>query len=91
VRAVPAARLPAHETAYCTTVHKAQGSEYARVAFVLPIEAGGILSRELIYTAVTRATTAVRIIGSRALLYAGVARKTQRNSGLADRIEVAAR
>ncbi|MFM7103267.1 MAG: exodeoxyribonuclease V subunit alpha, partial [Verrucomicrobiota bacterium] len=56
VRRVAAARLPAHQTAYALTVHKSQGSEYGRVLLVLPDRWSPVLTRELVYTGLTRAT-----------------------------------
>ena len=48
-------RLPEHETAYALTVHKSQGSEFDRVLLVLPDRESPVLSRELLYTGITRA------------------------------------
>jgi exodeoxyribonuclease V alpha subunit len=90
VRAVAASRLPPHETAYCITVHKAQGSEYARISFVLPEATHVLLTRELVYTAITRATTSVSIYGSRSVLKQAAARSVRRLSGLDDRLREAA-
>lgn len=71
---------------YAMTVHKSQGSEFHTVAVVLPTEDLPLLSRELLYTAVTRSKQSVVVIGAPALLQAGVARSTARRSGLADRL-----
>ncbi len=89
VRSVPVTRLPAHETAFCLTVHKCQGSEYAHVALVMPGETASIMTRELVYTAVTRARTAVEIFGSQAQFGAAVARTAQRGGGLSQRLREA--
>ena len=86
VRGVSPARLPAHDTAWAMTVHKSQGSEAEWVLLVLPDEAGPLLSRELLYTAVTRARRSVDIVGSEAVLAAAIARAARRASGLADRL-----
>lgn len=75
--------LPRHETAFAMTVHKGQGSEFKRVILVLPERDSDLLSRELLYTAVTRARETVEIWGRRELLVTAVARQTSRNSGLA--------
>ncbi len=48
-------RLPQHETAYAMTVHKSQGSEFAHTALVLPNVYSPVMTRELVYTAITRA------------------------------------
>jgi exodeoxyribonuclease V alpha subunit len=75
-------RLPPHETAFAMTVHKSQGSEFNEVLFVLPDRDYPLLSRELIYTALTRARSAVTVWGPKAVLAAGVRRRIQRTSGL---------
>ncbi|MBX3181918.1 MAG: exodeoxyribonuclease V subunit alpha [Polyangiaceae bacterium] len=84
VRSVLAARLPPHETAYAMTVHKSQGSEFERVLFVLPTQASPLLTRELLYTAVTRARRHVTVLGSRALFAESVKQRIQRASGLSE-------
>ena len=84
-RYVPLARLPAHETALAMTVHKSQGSEFDRVALVLPDDANSpILTRELIYTALTRARWQVSWFGDRKILRASLGRRVQRASGLGE-------
>ena len=74
------------ELAYAVTVHKAQGSEHERVALVLPNEAIPLLTREIVYTAMTRARRGVVIVGDPALLDVAIGRPLQRSSGLASRI-----
>jgi exodeoxyribonuclease V alpha subunit len=88
-RAISPAALPPHEGAFALTVHKAQGSEFGRVALVLGADTP-VLTRELLYTGVTRAREGVQVYGDPALLRAGVARPTQRWNGLADRLREAA-
>lgn len=88
-RAVSPAALPPHETAFALTVHKSQGSEFDEAALVLPATFGRVLTRELVYTAVTRARTRVQVIGSRRVLAQAIATRTQRDSGLAARIDEA--
>lgn len=85
-RAIPVGRLPPHETVFAMTVHKSQGSEVDRVALVLPPTPSPILTRELLYTAVTRARTHVDVFGSEAVLRHGVSREIARASGLTDRL-----
>lgn len=85
VRRLPAARLPAHETVFAMTVHKSQGSEFDRLALVMPPAASPILTRELVYTAVTRARRRVDIFGDEAVLRAAVRAQVSRTSGLAHR------
>ncbi|CAN5359823.1 exodeoxyribonuclease V subunit alpha [soil metagenome] len=85
-RSYPPGRLPACETAFAMTVHKSQGSEFDSVDIVLPEAGSRIASRELLYTAITRARSAVRIWASDTALAESIERRTERFSGLADRI-----
>ena len=84
VRRFAHARLPAHETAYAMTVHKSQGSEFDHVLFVLPVSDSPLLTRELIYTALTRARAIVELIWNEPVLSAAIARRRERASGLCD-------
>ena len=86
VRRFAPARLPTVETAWAMTVHKAQGSEFDHVLVVLPDEPVRNLTRELVYTAVTRARASVTIAGSADVLRTAVSRGTTRHSGLAERL-----
>jgi exodeoxyribonuclease V alpha subunit len=86
-RSIAPVRLPEHETAFAMTVHKSQGSEFDRVLIVLPHADSRVLTRELLYTAVTRAKKRVTLFASRAALAASVERRTQRRSGLVTRFE----
>jgi len=88
LRQVLAARLPEHETAYAMTVHKSQGSEFERVLIVLPDRDVPMLTRELLYTAITRARTGVEIWADEAVLSAAIARRVIRSSGLRDALWV---
>ncbi|AOK30143.1 MULTISPECIES: AAA family ATPase [Burkholderia] len=85
-RAVTPAALPPHETAFALTVHKSQGSEFDEAALILPASFNRVLSRELVYTAITRARSRVQVIGSRTVFAQAVATRTARDSGLAARI-----
>jgi exodeoxyribonuclease V alpha subunit len=89
-RWVSPAVLPAHDTAFALTVHKSQGSEFDGVACVLPATPSRGLSRELVYTAITRARSRVTIIGPRDVLEQAIATPTRRDSGLGARLERAA-
>ncbi len=82
VRTIPPERLPAHETAYAMTIHKSQGSEFERVLMLLPPVQSDLLTRELIYTGITRAKKSVEIWADEALFCASVQKKTARHSGL---------
>ena len=74
------------QIAYAITVHKAQGSEVDRAALLLPEADLPLLSRELIYTAATRARSSMIVVGRAPLLAQSVARPLARTSGLADRL-----
>jgi exodeoxyribonuclease V alpha subunit len=78
------ARLPQHEAAYAMTVHKSQGSEFDRVLFILPDRDAPVLSRELIYTGLTRARAQVELWWNEAVFVEAVTRRAERNSGLRD-------
>jgi len=79
--------LPAHETAWAITIHRSQGSEYDRVAVLLPPDAQHrILSRELVYTAVSRARAGATLWSSADSLRAAVAQPVMRRSGLGERL-----
>lgn len=76
------AQLPAHETAFALTIHKSQGSEYGEVAVILPDHGSPLLSRELVYTAVTRARTRVHLFGEETALVVAASQSVVRHSGL---------
>ncbi|MFZ0246112.1 MAG: exodeoxyribonuclease V subunit alpha [Candidatus Binatus sp.] len=77
------------ELGYAMTVHKAQGSEFDSIAIVLPEKPVAVLTRELIYTAVSRSRTSVVIVGDESTLNHAIASRVERFSGLADRIKLA--
>lgn len=77
------ARLPVVETAFATTVHKSQGSEHPVVVVVVPPVDSPLLTRELLYTAVTRAKRQVVLVGTEAAVRRAVASPSTRVSGLA--------
>jgi exodeoxyribonuclease V alpha subunit len=74
------------ELAWAITVHKSQGSEWDHVVIVLPDDDLPILTRELVYTALTRARSGAVVVGSPAVLDAAARRRAARHSGLADRV-----
>ncbi|MEJ2058632.1 MAG: exodeoxyribonuclease V subunit alpha, partial [Desulfofustis sp.] len=80
-------QLPGHETAWALTIHKSQGSEFDDVHVVLPQKDTPVLCRELLYTAITRARNCVRLVLSEEICRMTVSRKTDRHSGLADRLK----
>ncbi len=86
--AYPYSRLSAVlELAYALTVHKAQGSEYPYVALLLPHEVHPLVTRSLLYTALSRAKRSVLIAGSLQLLKEGWSRRENRNTSLAGRVK----
>jgi len=84
IREVSLARLPPHETVYAMSVHKSQGSELDRVCILLPEKPSRVLTRELLYTAITRARSHVEILAPRDVLRAAILTRTTRSSGLTD-------
>ena len=76
------ARLASVESLYAMTIHKAQGSQFAAVVVVLPEAASPLLTRELLYTAVTRAEKHLTVVGPEDSVRAAVARPIARASGL---------
>jgi exodeoxyribonuclease V alpha subunit len=75
------------ELAYATTVHKAQGSEFDSTAIVLPEKPIAILTRELIYTAVSRSKSSSAVLGAESILQGALDNPVERFSGLADQIK----
>ena len=86
IRRVPPARLPEYEPAFVMTVHKSQGSEFDNVLLILPDKESPVLTRELIYTGLTRARSRVEVWFQESVLRAAIARTIQRGSGLRDRL-----
>ncbi|MBS1197683.1 MAG: exodeoxyribonuclease alpha subunit [Proteobacteria bacterium] len=85
-RAILPVRLPEHESAFAMTVHKAQGSEFNEVFLLLPAEPNRVVTRELLYTGITRAAKQVTLVGSQQVLLSACANPTRRHSGLIDRM-----
>lgn len=79
-------RLPPHETAFAMTVHKSQGSEFQRVWLLLPFVDCAVLSREWVYTGITRAKEQVDIWSSELILRGAITREIRRTSGLSDQL-----
>ncbi|WP_148573239.1 exodeoxyribonuclease V subunit alpha [Nocardioides caldifontis] len=86
VKTLSTARLADVSTAHAMTVHRSQGSQFDEVTVLLPEPESRILTRELFYTAVTRARSAVRVVGSEESVRAAVERQAQRATGLARRL-----
>ena len=82
----PPARLSAIDTVYAMTVHKSQGSQFGTAAVLLPPPTSQVLTRELLYTAVTRARSRLILAGTEETIRAAVARPVARASGLGQRL-----
>ena len=85
-RSVSVRQLPQHDCAFALTVHKSQGSEFEDVLLVLPDETNRVLTRELVYTGITRARSHVTIQGGPDAFAEACARKVERSSGLGLRL-----
>jgi exodeoxyribonuclease V alpha subunit len=83
---VPLARLGAVRSMHAMTVHRSQGSQFSRITVLLPQASSPLGTRETVYTAVTRATSHVRVIGSAEALLAAVGRPAARATGLRERL-----
>jgi len=79
-------RLPAHEPAFALTVHKSQGSEFRDALLILPERDAPVLTRELLYTGITRVRATVDVWATEHILRQTIERKIERNSGLRDRL-----
>ncbi|MRS89507.1 exodeoxyribonuclease V subunit alpha [Enterobacteriaceae bacterium RIT714] len=75
-------RLPEHETAWAMTVHKSQGSEFDHAVLILPAQLSPVVTRELVYTAITRARSRLSLYADDRLLAQAVTTRTERRSGL---------
>ena len=84
VREIARSRLPQHKMGYASTIHRSQGSEFNKVAVILPPEDSKLLSRELLYVAVSRAKEKVFLVGSEDSLIAAVNRSEKQHSGVLD-------
>jgi exodeoxyribonuclease V alpha subunit len=84
LRWIHPARCPEHETAFAMTVHKSQGSEFERILLIFPDRPSPVLTRELLYTGITRAKKEVTLWAPESVLRRTLSRKTTRSSGLRD-------
>ena len=84
IRKFPPLRLPEHETVYAMTVHKSQGSEFDQVLLLLPDVSAPVLTRELIYTGITRVRERIEVWGKEDVFHTAVSRQIERKSGLRD-------
>lgn len=81
-------RLSEHETVYAMTIHKSQGSEFDQVLILLPDQISPVLTRELIYTAITRAKQSVNVWGNEQVFKETVSQKINRTSGLQEQFKL---
>jgi exodeoxyribonuclease V alpha subunit len=86
LRTLSVRQLPPHVCAYALTVHKSQGSEFDEVLLVLPPAPHPLATRELLYTAVTRARQAVTVVGTAGVIRHGLGQRISRASGLGQRL-----
>jgi exodeoxyribonuclease V alpha subunit len=86
IRLFPLTQLSEHTTVHAMTIHKSQGSQFDDVVVVLPGEASRLLTRQLLYTAVTRASSRVWVVGDEQPVRAAIGRSVQRASGLGARL-----
>ena len=86
LRPISPARLPACETTFAMTIHKSQGSQFDHALVVLPEQSSPVLTRELVYTAVTRATRRTTLLARERILQEAIARPVQRATGLQHRL-----
>lgn len=86
IRHILPSRLPDHETVFAMTIHKSQGSEFNHTAMVLPDQPSPILTRELLYTGITRAKNQLDLFARKAILAQAIRQATVRDSGLTMRL-----
>lgn len=84
IKSVQPSRLPEHDTAWAMTVHKSQGSEFDHAALILPAKSVPLVTRELVYTAITRAKQRLSMYADEQVLLQAIVARTERRSGLAD-------
>lgn len=86
IRRIPVSKLPPVATVHALTIHKSQGSEYGHTVVVLPIKTSQIVTRELVYTGITRAKPRLTLVSTRGVLHHAAATPIRRATGLADRL-----
>lgn len=84
IKSVQPSRLPEHDTAWAMTVHKSQGSEFDHAALILPACSVPLVTRELVYTAITRAKRRLSLYADEQVLSQAIVTRTERRSGLAE-------
>jgi len=84
---IPVALISNYETAFAMTIHKSQGSDYDTVAVLMPEDENRVLSKELLYTAITRAKKKVVVLGKKSILKSAISKGVDRISGVVERME----
>nr|WP_318383849.1 exodeoxyribonuclease V subunit alpha [uncultured Enterobacter sp.] len=84
IKSVQPSRLPEHDTTWAMTVHKSQGSEFDHAALILPQQIVPVVTRELVYTAITRARRQLSLYADDRILAQAIATRTERRSGLSE-------
>ena len=84
IKSVQPSRLPEHDTARAMTVHKSQGSEFEHAALILPARSVPLVTRELVYTAITRAKRRLSLYADEQVLSRAIVTRTERRSGSAE-------
>jgi len=87
-RIIPLSRLRKYETAFAITIHKSQGSEFNKAVLIIPQEAEKLLSREIIYTGITRAKNSVTLFAEENVLELAASKSMRRHSGLSEKLEI---
>ncbi len=87
IKKILPSRLPRHETVFAMTIHKSQGSEFEEVLIALPDSLNPVLTKELIYTGITRAKKTVKIAAKKEIFIRSVAQKVVRYGGLIAKIK----
>lgn len=86
IRSLSTRQLPQHETAFAMTIHKSQGSEFDNLLLILPEEKSQVVTKELIYTGLTRAKKNVLVAGSETSFINACHKTVNRSSGLGERL-----
>ncbi len=87
IKKVLPSRVPEHETVFAMTIHKSQGSEFDECLCVLPLTINPVLTKELIYTAITRAKTKLKLMSSYEVFSQSLHRRVERAGGLFEKLE----
>lgn len=91
IRRLSPSRLPPHEPVHVMSVHRSQGSQFDEVILLMPSIDSPLLTRELVYTALTRARQSVTVVADQQMLSAALRRRVQRSSGLRESLRQASR